>query len=152
MKAEVINPFLESARSVLEQLIQVRPTMGNLGLQEIKVSQDYIHIRIGITGQMTGNVMFGLPEPVALKLVSVMMGGFAVSELDEISESAISELGNMISGNASTLLYNQGIHIDITPPAVIRMDTAQQYARAKALTVPLFLEQIGEMNIQVIVA
>ena len=47
-------------------------------------------------------------KSVALKLVSAMMGGYAIAEMDEMGQSAISELGNMISGNASTILYNQG--------------------------------------------
>ena len=60
-----------------------------------------------MTGQMEGDIVFGLHETVALKLVSAMMGGYPIAEMDEMGQSAISELGNMISGNASTILYNQ---------------------------------------------
>ncbi|QGQ94871.1 chemotaxis protein CheX [Paenibacillus psychroresistens] len=150
MKAEYINPFLESARIVIEQMINIRPTTGQLGIKDIKFVEKYIWIQIGITGQMQGDIVFGLHEVVALKLVSAMMGGFVLTEMDEMGHSAISELGNMISGNASTMLYNQGVRVDITPPKVVQSVTAAGFIPKKALTIPLIIEGIGELDIQVI--
>jgi chemotaxis protein CheX len=150
MKAEYINPFLESARIVIEQMINVRPTTGQLGVKEVKFVEKYIWIQIGITGQMQGDIVFGLHEEVALKLVSAMMGGFILTEMDEMGQSAISELGNMISGNASTMLYNQGVIIDITPPKVVHSANAAGFVPKKALTIPLIIDGIGELDIQVI--
>lgn len=149
MKAEYINPFLESARMVIEQMIQIRPSTGQLTLKDIKFVDHYVWIQIGLTGQMNGDIVFGLSESVAMKMISAMMGGFVITEIDEMGKSAISELGNMISGNASTMLYNQGVHVDITPPRVVDLSSIQ--AR-KALTVPLIMEGIGEMEIQVLIA
>ena len=81
-----------------------------------------------------------------------MMGGYAISEIDEMVRSAISELGNMISGNASTMLYNQGVRVDITPPKVIESAQSAGFYAKQALTVPLIMEGIGELDIQVLVA
>jgi chemotaxis protein CheX len=150
MKAEHINPFLESARIVIEQMINIRPTTGQLGIKDIKFVEKYIWIQIGITGQMQGDIVFGLHEAVAIKLVSAMMGGFVLTEMDEMGHSAISELGNMISGNASTMLYNQGVRVDITPPKVVQSVTAAGFIPKKALTIPLIIEGIGELEIQVV--
>lgn len=152
MKAEYINPFLESAKLVIEQVVQVRPETGQLGLKDIKFVENYIWIQIGLNGQMNGDIVFGLSEEVALKMVSAMMGGFAISEMDEIGRSAISELGNMISGNASTMLFNQGVRVDITPPKVIQSAQSAGFNATKALTVPLIMDGIGELDIQVLVA
>ena len=152
MKAEYINPFLESARIVLEQLINVRPTTGQLGIKDAKFTENHIWIQIGMSGQMTGDIVFGLHEEVALKLVSAMMGGYLVTQMDEMSQSAISELGNMISGNASTILSNQGVRVDITPPRLIQSETAAAFESKKALTIPLMMEQIGELDIKVLIS
>jgi chemotaxis protein CheX len=151
MKAEYINPFLESASIVLEQMISVRPTTGELGIKDVKFVEKYIWIQIGLTGQMQGDIVFGLHENVALKLVSAMMGGFVISEIDEMSKSAISELGNMISGNASTILFNQGVRVDITPPVLIQSASAAGFTPKKALTIPLIMDGIGELDIQVLI-
>jgi len=152
MKAELINPFLESAKVVIEQVVQVRPETGQLGVKDIKFVENYIWIQIGLNGQMNGNIVFGLSEEVAMKMVSAMMGGFEISEINEIVRSAISELGNMISGNASTLLSNQGVKVDITPPKVIQSANSAGFSAMKALTIPLLMDGIGQLDIQVLVA
>jgi len=152
MKAEFINPFLESARNVIEQMVQIRPSTGQLAIKDIQLVDRHVWIQIGLTGQMSGNIVFGLSETVALKIISAMMGGFAITEIDEMGRSAISELGNMISGNASTLLYNQGVRVDITPPRIMRADFVDHFTPGRALAVPLIMDGIGEMEIQVLIA
>jgi chemotaxis protein CheX len=149
MKAEYINPFLESARIVIEQMIQIRPSTGQLTLKDIKFVDHHVWIQIGMTGHVNGDIIFGLSESVAMKIISAMMGGFTITEIDEMGKSAISELGNMISGNASTMLYNQGVHVDITPPRVVEVSN---FEARKALAIPLIMEGIGEMEIQVLIA
>lgn len=149
VKAEYINSFLESARMVIEQMVQIRPSTGQLALKDIKFVDHHVWIQIGLTGQMNGDIVFGLSESVALRIISAMMGGFVITEIDELGKSAISELGNMISGNASTMLYNQGVHVDITPPRVVDLNN---FVARRALTVPLIMEGIGEMEIQVLIA
>lgn len=151
MKAEVINPFLESARNVIEQVIQVSPSTGTLGIKEIELIDNHIWIQVGMTGQLSGNIIFGIAEKVALQLVSIMMGGYVITEMDEMGQSAISELGNMISGNASTILYNQGVSVDISPPQIMKLESMSNLPR-KALSIPLLMEGIGEMDIQVMIA
>lgn len=134
---------------VIEQMVQIRPSTGQLALKEIIYNDGHVWIQIGLTGQMNGDIIFGLSESVALRMISAMMGGFVMTEIDEMGRSAISELGNMISGNASTMLYNQGVHVDITPPKVVDLSAV---ASRKALTVPLIMDGIGEMEIQVLIA
>ncbi len=148
MKAEYINPFLESARLVIEQMVQIRPSTGQLTLKDIQFQDHHVWIQIGITGQMNGDIVFGLSETVALRIISAMMGGFTITEIDDLGRSAISELGNMISGNASTMLYNQGVHVDITPPRVVDLRNADT---RRALAIPLIMDGIGEMEIQVLI-
>ncbi|RXZ80119.1 chemotaxis protein CheX [Paenibacillaceae bacterium] len=152
MKAEYINPFLESAKTVIEQMVMIRPSTGQLTVKEVKFVEKYVWIQIGMTGQVSGDIVFGLSEEVALKIISAMMGGFVITEIDEMGSSAIAELGNMISGNASTLLSNQGVHVDITPPVLMRSAEAAGFKAQKALTVPLIMEGIGELDIQVLIA
>jgi len=151
MKAEYINPFLESARLVLEQMMQVRPTIGQLAIKDVAFHDGHIWIQIGLKGQINGDVIYGFNEQAALRIVSVMMGGFTMTEIDEIGRSAISELGNMISGNASTIFSSQGLMVEITPPKLVNGDASLVVAR-KALTVPLILGDLGQMELQVLIA
>ncbi|MEK4512567.1 chemotaxis protein CheX [Paenibacillus anaericanus] len=153
MKAEVINPFLESARSVIEQVIQISPSVGSLGVKNIIPSCDQVWVQVGMSGHFTGMVVFGLQVKVALKIVSAMMGGFVLTEMDEMGKSAISELSNMISGNASTILSSQGYVVDITPPQIIELELANKdMLPRKALCIPLTMDGIGELDIQVMIS
>lgn len=149
IQAAHINPFLQSATLVLEQMCAVSPQRGNISVTMIEYRDDYVWLKIGVVGQMKGNVVFGFPQQVALKIVSGMMGGYTISELDEMGLSAISELGNMISGNASSIMYNEGIAIDITPPELIKGPEQKDVIRSKAVAVSLVMEQIGEFEIYV---
>lgn len=151
MQASHINPFLQSATLVLEQICAVSPERGNLSMKFLEFKHDHVWLQIGIQGQMNGNVLFGFPESVALRIVSGMMGGFNVTEFDEMSQSALSELGNMISGNASSILYNEGIVVDITPPAYINpQEESEQFRDQHAIVVPLRLAKIGEFEIYIV--
>ena len=152
MKPEYVRPFLESASLVIEQVAGVKPLAGQASLREMVRHERYLWIHIGLNGQMTGDVIFGLHEEVALKMVSAMMGGFVMTELDEMGQSAISELGNMISGNATSLLYHQGIEVDITPPQVLTSIDTGFVPAAQAMSVPLSMDGIGQLDIQVLIA
>lgn len=137
---------------VLEQVVQIKPQTGPVGLKELRGQSDFIWIQIQLFGQVSGDIVFGMSEVSALKIVSAMMGGFQISSLDDMGKSAISELSNMISGNASTKLSSQGVHVDITPPALLQGSQLQLLESRKALTVPVFLDGIGQMDIQVLLA
>jgi len=152
MKADYINLFIESASVVIEQVVQIRPATGPLGMKKLQYADKYIWIQIGLNGQMNGDIVFGIGEEVAMKIVSAMMGGYTITEIDEMGRSAISELSNMISGNASTLLFNRGVRIDITPPVLLQAAQAVEFEARQALTVPLIMEGIGELHIQVLIA
>lgn len=150
MKVQYLHPFLESASFVIQQVCQVSISRGELEMQEWTFREGHTWLRIGMTGQVRGEVFFGIQDDLALRIVSAMMGGYPISEMDEMGKSAISELGNMISGNASTILSNQGIVIDITPPHFLLHDDLQQMS-GTALTAPLDLQDMGRMEIQLVV-
>lgn len=145
MNVKYINPFLASSIHVIEATMQVKPSVGQVALQPVMSREDYLLLKIGILGQFQGDVVFSFPNQVALRIVSAMMGGYPVSELDDMCRSAIAELGNMISGNASTMLYNEGISVDITPPDIV-IDRSS-YQQKQAIAIPLELYDIGGFNI-----
>jgi chemotaxis protein CheX len=71
---------------------------------------------LGLIGNLTGEVVLNITHPTALQIVSKMVM-MPVETIDELGQSAISELGNMIAGNAATVFANSNILIDITPPS-----------------------------------
>ena len=131
ISADLINPFLMAATSIMKDICQTDMSIGKPYVKKTEFEDETVAIMIGITGEMRGQVMIAMKTTKACEIASKMMMGMPVPELDEMAMSAISELGNMIMGNAATILSTKGIGIDITPPTLCRgaMKISQTYAK-----------------------
>ncbi len=116
MNSAHINPFVQSAQHTLGMICNESPSLGSLYLKKAPFSNEGVSIFIDIFGDIKGSVVYNLKVDVACSIASKMMFGMPVTHLDEMSQSAISELGNMISGNVATNFSGKGIVVDITPP------------------------------------
>ncbi len=117
ISAEHVNIFLMAATKVISEACNVSPHVGKPYLRDSHFTDDSVVIMIGVTGEIQGQVMLVFKKEVALSIASKMMF-MEVTQLDEISTSAICELGNMIMGNASTVFSTKNVGIDITPPSM----------------------------------
>lgn len=110
------------AQAAIETIAMVcgqKLTEGNEYAHHRSELPGYIAIRLEITGDVKGYVLVRFNEDNAKKVASAMMMGMPIDTLDEMSLSALSELGNMILGGATVHLEEQGIHTDITTPTLI---------------------------------
>ena len=93
---EYINPFLMAATSVIKDICQVDMKIGRPYVKTTEFASDSVIIMIGVTGEVRGQVLMSFPEAHALHVASKMMMGMPVTALDDMSASAINELGNMM--------------------------------------------------------
>lgn len=135
-----INPFLMSASQVLEQVCGIKTKVGSISKDNPMIDGEPLFIMLGITGEMTGQVCIVFDIDVAKDIASRMMMGMPVPEIDEMAKSALSELGNMIMGNAATLLANSGTLIDITPPTLGTGSAKIGAPNMTCIKVPLLFE------------
>jgi len=77
---------------------------------------------VGIVGELAGNVIFSMSEDVGKRIASYMMGGMEVEAFDEIAQSAISELGNMLAASACIGISEFGKTLDISTPTLMHGD------------------------------
>ncbi|MDO8690648.1 MAG: chemotaxis protein CheX [Dehalococcoidia bacterium] len=118
MDADLVNSFVGSAQTVLQSEIGAPIQMGQLSVQKEAYTSQQITALIGVTGNLRGVMMFGLSEETAKRLVSQMMGQ-EIDKWDELAESGIAEMGNVIAGTAATTLASRGYVCTISPPTVI---------------------------------
>ena len=126
MNVNYINPFLEAAIAIVKDACQVELKIGKPYAKMVELTEGTVVILIGVTGEMRG------------------------PELDDMAISAISELGNMIMGNAATVFSVRNIGIDITPPTVGRGTGKIDTMYTKNIAIPLLTddsEVFMEMNI-----
>jgi chemotaxis protein CheX len=150
ISVEYINPFIMAASTILKDICQIDMKIGKPYLKTTEFAQDSVIIMIGVTGEMRGQVLLGFSYDKALDIASRMMMGMPVTELDDMSTSAISELGNMIMGNAATILSTKGVGIDITPPTLCRGNLRITQSFTQNICIPLNGDDITiEMDIAI---
>ncbi|WP_371365793.1 CheY-P phosphatase CheX [Sporomusa rhizae] len=119
MDVKLINPFLEAATTVLPQLGFREVNRGGLAIREKMLASHGVTVLIGITKGVQGNVAYNMTAAAAKKVASTMMMGMPVAEIDEMAQSAISEMVNMVTANAAINFEKQGLAIDISPPSLL---------------------------------
>ncbi len=150
MNVEYINPFINVSVNLVQTVCNVGVSRGQVFVKTTPFAAGKVVIIIGIAGEFKGQVFFSMDEATACKIASAMMFGMEVSSLDEMAKSAIAELGNMIMGNVSTEFFNTGVKIDITPPTVlVGNDMAVSTKGVKTICVPIILDNMGEIQIDV---
>ncbi len=153
MDVQYINPFIEASKTVLKQTAGIDARLGNIYLKKSPFTSDNILIFVGLTGKIRGQTVFAMSKSVALLIASGMMGGAELTELDEISKSALSELTNMILGNTATILYNRGVGVEITPPSFLIGDNLQvSQSKMKTICIPLLILEDKRLEIHISVA
>ncbi len=77
-----------------------------------------VNVLLGFSGGMRGSLVLGCSQLLAREIVSRMMGGATVLELDEMGRSALAELANMLGGSALGYV-DTDTAIELSPPTLI---------------------------------
>ena len=153
MRVEYINPFVESAMSVLKSTVSENVKRGTPKLSTSINNIQGVAIIVGLAGQVSGRVVLDMSEETALNVAS-SMNGERLDSLDELVSATLTELGNMITGNAITKLHELGFKFDLTPPALFvgqKMEIAALGGTTdsvEALIVPL-ISDCGKIEVNV---
>lgn len=149
MKVEYVMPFVQASLNVMQQVMSIAPERGQLSARPEVFTSQQLNIVCGITGDVQGQVIYGMSMVTADKIASLMIGQTVV-QFDQLAASAIAELGNMISGNSMTLLAAQGFQCDITPPTIVKGTNVKiSTFNIPALVIPLKMPGMGEFEINV---
>lgn len=148
MKAAYIEPFIKAASDVFSLMMDLDIDRGELRVSEELIPSKDASVLIGVTGDLSGSILYSFSEDMILQMVEIM-SGMKVSDIDSFVASALGEVANIISGNAVTYLSSISYTCDIVPPQVIiGRNTSLSMATEKALIVPL-KTSIGEFDIYV---
>jgi chemotaxis protein CheX len=149
VKVEFINPFIQAATEVLESELGSETLRGELRLHKSAVTTDEVTALVGVTGTVSGMVLYSMSESTAMGIVSKVMGK-DFDALDELAQSGIGELGNVITGRAGVLLSEAGFPSNISPPAlVVGKGTMITTLDLNRLVLPLETV-VGPLEIQVV--
>lgn len=148
INVECINPFLIAATSIMRDMCHINVKVGKPYVKTTEFDENTVLIMIGVTGEMRGQVLLSFSLGNALKIAS-SMAMMEMTEMNELATSAISELGNMIMGNAATILSTKGIGIDITPPSFCHGSFSITTAYTRNVCIPLFSDEGTVMELDI---
>lgn len=118
LKVGLVNPFIVSAYKFLQEEVGMEVTRGQLRLESSKATSGEANVALGVTGDAEGNVIYSMSERTA-KAISAALIGEPVPVFDDLAESAIAEMGNVITGQATVGLEEHGYMCKLSPPTII---------------------------------
>ncbi|MCF7934785.1 MAG: chemotaxis protein CheX [Synergistales bacterium] len=113
-----LGEALATAATEMFPMFGLQPDLSGEMQQQSLNSANPVNILVGLTDGVRGNVVLGLNRKVACAVVSGMMGGAEVNELDAMGKSALAELTNMYVGSAIQKVEAE-LPIQLSPPTVV---------------------------------
>lgn len=120
MKAEFINPFLQSTKNVLETMCQTQVTPGKPFLKKDHHTYGDVTGIIGMaSADVTGCMILSFTEKCIVNVVANMLMEDAKKTIDDEVVDAVGELTNMICGGAKASLAKLKHSFDLATPTMI---------------------------------
>ncbi len=140
MHAELFNVFIVAASEVLTSELGIHIKRGPLSLQRETYVTDEVTVLISLVGDVWGMAFYGMSFSTAIAILSRILGQ-EFNNFDELAQSGIGELGNVITGQASTKLAELGLTAQVSVPTlIVGKDTDISTLDIDRLVVPLETE------------
>lgn len=144
-RAKSITALLNGTQKALQSVIPLEPK-----ISKPKLDTELLLVRygvfIGITGDIKGKLVFMGEEQLFSSLGQVMFG----MEVDgDMLLSFSGEFGNMIAGNISTYVVQDGININITTPSIINGNEKVAGHQLGTQLISTF-EDLGDLHIHLL--
>lgn len=144
MKVELANIFIRSAVEVFQKEVGITLSRQSLTKKNAPVPGLPVSIVLGITGYLRGQVVYSLDENFAYNVAHAMLPNKLPVEIRKLTNSAVSEIANIITGQASIALAGEKMKMDLTPPAVF----SGKEISVDFLTIPtISLQLISEIGV-----
>jgi chemotaxis protein CheX len=149
INAEYVNPFLEAASAVFKSIMNIDLRRGKMIIKENPEPSHDVAIIIGITGSITGEVVYSMGYGMVYKIAEILMPGLSEEQIRSEYKDIVGELANMITGNAMNLFAYSGKQIDITTPTVVSgKDFTITLVKQTTLSINLY-STIGQLEMNV---
>ncbi|NRA69859.1 MAG: chemotaxis protein CheX [Gammaproteobacteria bacterium] len=119
MKAEFINPFLDSLINVLEIMASTKLKPGKPILKRNEIAHGDVSGLIGLVGPDTkGSLSISFEKKLALSIMQKMLGENPGKINEEVTDM-VGEITNMVAGGAKNLLGQKGYDFGMATPIVV---------------------------------
>ena len=146
MDAKYLNPIIAATDSVFQTMLSLKPEKGKVSIQKEIITDKEANVIIGMTGDIKGSIVYSFSKDMALEVVE-NMSGMKMEELDKFVTSAMGELGNIISGKATTGLAEQDLSCDIVPPQIVTGKDINISSESSQVLMVNFNTDLGDFDV-----
>lgn len=118
MRVQIINHYVQAAMDVVAKETGQPVTRGGLLLEGNPYTSEDVTAVIGVSGALSGSLYVSMSEATALAIIGRILGQ-PMTILDDLTESGIAELANVVAGSAGIALAEEGIETNVNPPLVL---------------------------------
>ncbi|MGD8450820.1 MAG: chemotaxis protein CheX [Phycisphaerae bacterium] len=150
MRADCINPFVESLCDVFATMLDTPVKRRNLELGQSSILAEGRHLTslIGISGEVSGVVALCFPHETALSVTTRLLHVERPIE-DEAVTDALAELANMVAGSAKAKL-NLAVPATLGLPSVVEGTNYRTRFPANTASISLvFGSDAGDFSMEV---
>ena len=148
MRYEYIEPFVLTTIKVLGYILPSGITKGNHTLVMSDHLEGELAIIIRIGGDSEGSIILNMNKETAVGICN-LMNEADFESLDSLGLDCISELANMIAGNAASVLNDLGYAFKVSPPLVLNQsDIKKEIPPLETFQIPLVTEY-GEITMNI---
>ena len=148
MSQDFVNAFVAPAKRIWELELGYPLDLKRAESVTNQVTTDDVSVYITVNGDAPGIVIYGFNLSTAKKVVGTMMGQ-EVKSLDDVANSALAELANMITVHASAELSASGVGCTFNAPLILQ----PAGIRLEYMTNPhmraTFGSELGNLNIHI---
>ncbi|MFP4016268.1 MAG: chemotaxis protein CheX [Halanaerobiales bacterium] len=81
-------------------------------------SAEEVNVLIGLSNGLQGNIVISFSKAVAMEIISTMMGGMRIENIDSMARSALGEMANMLMGSTVSSTPTELV-IELSPPTIV---------------------------------
>jgi chemotaxis protein CheX len=150
VRYEYIEPFVNSTVKIFDSVVQCDIAKGNISLVRVDEIGGDVSVVIRLKGDSDGSIILSMNAETAIRVCNVMNTG-DFNSITPFGMDSISELANMIAGNAASELNDMGFDFEVSPPLIVNStDVKSKIHQVEVFQIPLFTE-CGEVTINVAV-
>lgn len=126
MDAKILNQFINATAEVFQSVASVELKKEKVNFyQEGHKFQCRIATIIGFTGALKGQIVVSIDDSIAMKFASAILMGVPVETYNEMAESGVCEMANMIGGASLRLLAEIGYICELSVPSIVRGESIE---------------------------
>jgi chemotaxis protein CheX len=151
VRYDYVQPFVSSAREILEEVLSGRIEAGKVRLSPAPVSSRGVTAIVGVTGEGEGRVLFDMSRETAIR-IAAELNEEPQNDLGALAKDTLSELASMMTGRAVSLLNDRGHRLRVSPPTLIAGNNVEiSNTELETMVVPLETS-CGEVVVNVAMA